>query len=317
MSIDEMRAALGFAGGGRLLTPLADALGLWRPDEDGWAQSESGLWVRHGLAAMSFEDMQSRVSLQLLDDWWGAMDKPKVGLSSFAGAISDTVTAAAPLTVASFQQAIDDAYDAPFAKGGFVPFDLPPVSFVPYHYASFSIGFNAKAAPPPASWPTERSTRAEPITAWKRADIVCGEGTVTFSALSSDQRYAAVAEADCNGDPDPGHLVPDPTGGCRQCGFYAMDDKTALGYHLGGAVLLEVELYGRVIRHTSGYRAQHQRVLGGWVAPVCVECGRPATGVRFAEDSELSPGCASCWPLGLVGLADVSSLLGCELRWAE
>lgn len=190
---------------------------------------------------------------------------------------------------------------------------------------SFSVGIVDDR--PPRPWLTERSRRAEPITAWKRADIVARNGNVCFEGIGMDQPYAAVDTATCGGDTetDAGHLIPDPTGDCRACGFYAMADRLDLcdcgcvcgGSHMAGVATLEVELYGRVIRHSRGYRAQHQRVLAAWIDTACGRCDDPATGVRFDDDFDLEPGCAGCYPLGLVRLADVSSLLGCELRWAE
>jgi hypothetical protein len=58
-----------------------------------------------------------------------------------------------------------------------------------------------------------------------------------------------------------GHLAPDPD--CS-CGIYALKPGVPLPYYALRRVTVEgtVELSGRVIEATRGYRAEHARILG-------------------------------------------------------
>ena len=221
-------------------------------------------------------------------------------------------------------------YVMPTGVPGFVlSFDVatdgPPNSLIQSLNAMF-----AQYSPPEPrvveDWPDERVTQTEPVRAFKRAELtVCrddgGHGTpeVHFSGIGMTAHYLADDTAYHPGYTREEHPAPDPTGECRECGFYAMPDPEALddGW---GAVMLEVELFGTVIEHARGYRASRQRVLCVWVDTMCGRCCDPdsrAAGLWVDQSDELVPRCTKCMPLGLVRLADVASMVGCEVRWAD
>jgi hypothetical protein len=59
--------------------------------------------------------------------------------------------------------------------------------------------------------------------------------------------------------PDVPHTVP---GECCSCGFYAMKELSSmLGFSAPGVVLGRVELAGKVIECTMGYRAERARII--------------------------------------------------------
>lgn len=164
--------------------------------------------------------------------------------------------------------------------------------------------------------------RVEPIRAWKQARLVYENGVYRFGGIGyTHTRYGVEGAAECsagegNGwlsglfsqsysfqfttssgglisvptkvEPKPAardkHAAPDAE--CR-CGFYALPDKPAP--HPTYACL-EIELFGRVIEHERGYRAEKQRVLGATIArdaiaptcqaKKCVGLERPAWFIR-------------------------------------
>ena len=202
--------------------------------------------------------------------------------------------------------------------------DQPPNGLISALKSMF-VGYNPFDPSEPADWPTERVAQAEPIRAWKRADLaVCHApdvpAEVHFEGIGIATHYGPDATAYHPGYDDHGdHAAPDPTGGCRQCGFWAKSDRGEID-DCSGIATLEVELFGTVVEHERGWRASRQRVLCVWVDHDCARCCDPnakATGFWVDSADNLSPRCAKCMPLGLVSLADVASLLGCEIRWAD
>lgn len=121
----------------------------------------------------------------------------------------------------------------------------------------------------------------EPIRAWKVAHLrLTGEGW-RFSGIGVAMEYGVEEVAKCarQGDHPTTHVIVNGAGqvvsrieepihtapslDCA-CGFYAVaeaDLSTRYGFVTAAEVLLEVELYGRVIVHERGYRAEKQRVL--------------------------------------------------------
>ena len=141
--------------------------------------------------------------------------------------------------------------------------------------------------------------RVEPIRAWKQARLVRSKGEWRFAGVGlTSATYGVEGSAECRkGDgvwgfakggifstsasytftmpysgtirlgtdpaqpkePEPKHEAPHAE--CT-CGFHAVADKPGWTYG-GGAIhaILEVELFGRVIEHEHGYRAEKQRVL--------------------------------------------------------
>lgn len=125
------------------------------------------------------------------------------------------------------------------------------------------------------------------------------------------------------------HHVPDED--CS-CGFYALDSvDEILNRYSRSNVFLEVELYGRVIKGSLGYRAEKQRVLCVWVVPKCYESEREvpcleAVGLNVPlprEDafSIMSSNMPVCWehsiPEKFFRLEELANELQTEVRWLE
>jgi hypothetical protein len=88
------------------------------------------------------------------------------------------------------------------------------------------------------------------------------------------------------------HERPEPGDG--HCGFYAWKPGQSFPW-TAGTWLLEVDLYGRVVEHERGYRAQKQRVLA--ISPVPgVFCEPPFTLSYLTGDGHITAACAACPP---------------------
>lgn len=116
------------------------------------------------------------------------------------------------------------------------------------------------------------------------------------------------------------------------CGFYAVPSlRQALEVRrwLSTAeAVLKVELYGKIVRHERGYRAEKQRVLEVTLWPLC-RCNRAATSLWVSTVSPLLiPMCRACLdqlPLPdrlervkrrhLVSLADLANAWSMDVRW--
>lgn len=108
--------------------------------------------------------------------------------------------------------------------------------------------------------PTEK--RAEPIRAWRSAAKVEVEnGVVLFTGITGS-KYTMDDRAICLYSPTVHHWTDIPVIRCT-CGFHAMKPEHMLRdrEREQWPILLEVELYGRVLEAKLGYRAQHQRIL--------------------------------------------------------
>lgn len=150
--------------------------------------------------------------------------------------------------------------------------------------SAFTTGSLAIAGSIGAADPGLTETVADvPILAFKRCHLRWSEGgrfslvanhtgvPVTLDAdARCQQSYYALVGAVYGGGPARDHTSPDVQ--CS-CGFYAVKDIEQLcdGY---GVVKLDVELSGRVIVATNGYRAGHQRVLRAAIDG-CYYCGEP------------------------------------------
>lgn len=185
--------------------------------------------------------------------------------------------------------------------------------------------------PPP--WPTLRTDRTDPITAWKRANLAwdIDQQRVRFMGCGYPAMYdaddTARHGADGNGgwmpvilvDEAKPHPSPDPTGYCRRCGFYGVDREAAEASARAGVGMMtvEVELFGTIVRHARGHRASRQRVLAGHVDPKCHDCQCQAVGLSFFTRG-FCPTCDHCRPpFSRLSLASVSNMVGVELRWGE
>lgn len=109
----------------------------------------------------------------------------------------------------------------------------------------------------------------EPVRAWKVARLT-GNPALPFKGYN-DVAYGIEAVAECHAQSRyvytiyrREHDIRCPDEGCT-CGFYARTEQDR-PIPEPGYVVLEVELYGRVIVGTNGYRAEKQRVLAVWAS---------------------------------------------------
>ena len=188
----------------------------------------------------------------------------------------------------------------------------PPIPPAPYHEAL----------------PRESTDTA--IVGWKVARLqLAHDGTIRLGGVGLSHAYKIDDEAKhvARGWPDKfaGSVqdVPSPLH-CGTCGFYATTKehlRTLYHDYTDRVVTLEVELYGTVVEHEFGWRAQRQRILGGYVKSTCRDCGERATGLRHNEATGMYPSCGTLngqvtyADTRMWTLADVSNLLGTELQW--
>lgn len=183
-------------------------------------------------------------------------------------------------------------------------------------------------------WPLPVRHQAEPLRGYKLAKLIrvmeqpknelvvngtpCrGDEIVFAGAVGNGMPYRVDDTAHCY---KALHEAADPD--CS-CGFYAMKKPSRVHPMLQGEdVILEVELFGRVICCESGYRAERQRVLSVTVARHCTFCGQEPAGViawrGTAFAAPLFPVCerdSAASEDGLMALSEVAGRLGTEVRW--
>ena len=148
----------------------------------------------------------------------------------------------------------------------------------------------------------------EPLRGVKAAHVTVLPQGVAFTALNvghpagNPVAYAPQAEMSCLcGYADQPsvmgvsrsarwHERPEPGDG--HCGFYAWKLGQPFPWR-AGTWLLEVDLYGRVVEHEHGYRAQKQRVLR--ISPVPEEfCEPPFTLSYLSGDGRMTVACGAC-----------------------
>lgn len=140
-------------------------------------------------------------------------------------------------------------------------------------------------------------TGLEPVRGWKLARLARYDSW-TFVPLAGGFPYGVEAVALCV----YGHTHRPPDLKCS-CGFYAWNEPREIAS--GQQVLLEVELYGRVIVAERGYRAEKQRVLSatiagedlhatcGWSIPTIPGGGGPTCPpAHYVGDADGLPLCA-------------------------
>lgn len=190
--------------------------------------------------------------------------------------------------------------------------------------------------------------QAEPIRAWRGVRLLAAGNTVELRSMNQDHGALIAKEeaAKCHATtPFRAALSGDrrrpeheaPAVGCS-CGFYAVVDR-ADAY---GTTLAEVDLYGTVIEHEKGYRAQFQRILsvrikraqclGGFLCDATPELlafpadkegtrTTPVSGrrIEFAKLQEPMPVCKehSRHFARVATLQQSAARLGVEVRWAE
>jgi hypothetical protein len=118
----------------------------------------------------------------------------------------------------------------------------------------------------------------EPIGAFKLANLCWRPGGLRLESLNYGIVHERLAEAVCHYR----HCTMIPDLDCS-CGFYALKDRESArdygpSYY---TALLEVELSGRVLVCSDGYRAQWQRILRVEVAGGCYYCGGPVDRVAI------------------------------------
>jgi len=169
------------------------------------------------------------------------------------------------------------------------------------------------ASPPEAHQADISESRAldEPLRGVKAGRVTVLPSGVAFTALHAANpagitvAYAPEAEMSClcrsaetptiMGVRMPAPWHDHPEAGNGHCGFYAW--KLGQPYPwTAGTWMLEVDLYGRVIEHERGYRAQKQRVLR--ISPVPDALCEPPFTLSYAPgDGRVTPACAACPPL--------------------
>lgn len=149
----------------------------------------------------------------------------------------------------------------------------------------------------------------EPLRGVKAAHVTVLPEGVTFTALHAGHDGELVAYAPqatmsclCGYAELPGvmgtrrsgrwHERPEPGDG--QCGFYAWKLGQPFPW-MAGTWLLEVDLYGRVVEHERGYRAQKQRVLR--ISPVPEAFCEPPFALSYLPGGgRVTVVCAACPP---------------------
>ena len=150
----------------------------------------------------------------------------------------------------------------------------------------------------------------EPLRGVKAGRVSVLPAGVMFTALhaghvtGSPVAYAPQAEMTClcGYVEQPGvmgarrparwHKRPEPDDG--HCGFYAWKPGRPFPW-TAGTWLLEVDLYGRVVEHEHGYRAQKQRVLR--ISPVPDPFCEPPFSLSYRPgDGRVTAVCAACPP---------------------
>jgi hypothetical protein len=130
------------------------------------------------------------------------------------------------------------------------------------------------------------ATEIDAVVAWRGWSLVEEDGRVLLSSLTRPESWMPRAphEASCAKG-----RRPTPQRRCR-CGVYATTTPEALGglRSLPGGVVGEVSLWGRVIEHGHGYRAE----LGypGRLGLVCSGCLAEGTGRRADVVQRLDTG---------------------------
>lgn len=187
---------------------------------------------------------------------------------------------------------------------------------------------------------TPHEEQAEPVRALKGARLVLELDGVRFKALTAASTYAPEATSECHcRDRDDytftglsysylsavmaGRELPPgphkrPTHDSK-CGFYAWKHGEPFPF-TARTWLLEVDLYGRVIEHEHGYRAQKQRVLRASPVPGLM-CEPPYHLVAAHDGGHITAACGSCpdTPSHPVTPERLRALLNVEidLGWAQ
>jgi hypothetical protein len=149
----------------------------------------------------------------------------------------------------------------------------------------------------------------EDASGWKVAHLADPEiGSFIGYAFG---RYRLVDNARCEREKEH----ESPVSGC-DCGFYAMKERFRAEFLLERwrqLVLLKVELYGRIIEHRDGYRAQEQEITSMLVPARCSKglCKGLTAGMRKGKRYWRTV-CESHMADGL-SLADLRSMMKLDI----
>jgi hypothetical protein len=179
------------------------------------------------------------------------------------------------------------------------------------------MSFRRPSPPPPGRRPSppEAPTATgagggEPLRGVKAGRVAVLPSGVAFTALhagpapGSPVAYAPEAEMTClcgyagqqgvMGARRAGRRHARPEPGDGHCGFYAWKPGRPFPW-AAGTWLLEVDLYGRVVEHEHGYRAQKQRVLR--ISPVPDPFCEPPFSLSYRPgEGRITAVCAACPP---------------------
>jgi hypothetical protein len=156
-----------------------------------------------------------------------------------------------------------------------------------------------------ASWADHMELMVDPARLY-------GQFTVRGIVQSEHYRPADIAKCGALGE----HLAPSP--GCS-CGFYAVSRERLqeVSDWREGSVVLKVALYGRVIRHQWGYRAERQRVLGVHLNPLCLFCKRECRRL-VVHDGMVVSACEHCGNREFqIEPKELSNEWRVEVRWGN
>lgn len=186
----------------------------------------------------------------------------------------------------------------------------------------------------PSGWTPEagegselkRSTAEVPILGFKVAQIVIRSGVWMFSGFGGP--YEPEDPAECRAmhmtSFGTSHDHPAPFLPCS-CGYYSLREPVDEPAR-GDDVLLDVELFGKVIVYSLGYRAERQRAVMVTLANWCEMCGEPATAAvipkGFLPDHATRPVTVRCRDHihgddVTVKLDTIARGLGCPVRFED
>lgn len=162
------------------------------------------------------------------------------------------------------------------------PFSIGPIGPISISGAGYTISngtfYSAGTSPR-----VDETHEDMPILAHRAARLVrkSRRGEFTFGSVARNAEFGIDADATCGMFEDMYNISwgrydhPAPDLNCS-CGFYALPPDQPSTYSGDNYVNLLVELTGKVIVHSKGYRAEHQRVVECQLPP-CYKCGTKAS----------------------------------------
>lgn len=127
----------------------------------------------------------------------------------------------------------------------------------------------------------------ESVVAYRTAYLVFQDGIPKFASVFRKTTFGKTERAQCNWAHKNSHTCP---GENCSCGFYALTEahklprRTLIRFRYG--CTLQVQLSGKYIPGTDGYRAERQDVLCAWIPARCAvfRCHEPAVKVAASEN---------------------------------